>query len=99
VFGEINLCCADVEGGRYFLHRPVLDDVEIKNLILLRADLALDALDSGFGDVLFPFLIPDDVQIESGRILDALDRSRAAGVLSATLSRTFGSLAFCGVGR
>src|SRR5439155_15550673 len=69
---------ADSESLRNLGGGLLLDDVEIENLEMLRAHLALELLQGQFHDIVSPFLIPDLLQVQAARIGHALD-CRCAG--------------------
>ena len=73
MLGEVNLSRVDVECGGHFLHRPLAQHVEFKYLELLGADLAFDLFRGGTQLVLLPLLLPAGVEVECGRIGDAID--------------------------
>ena len=73
MLGQIDPPDIHTQRARDFLHRPLLDDVEIKDLIVLRFDLRFNPFNRGFKNVLRPFRVPDGVQIEARRVRDSFD--------------------------
>src|ERR1041385_3894364 len=82
IFGQVNLPGANPERARHVLHRPLLEHITIKELKLLRIDLAPDALQGRVENVMLPFVLPDRVDVGGGRIRDAREKVGAglAGV-------------------
>ena len=77
MFREINLRDRNTQIRCHFLRGPLLEDVAIENLILLRIDLSFHPRDRGLQSVLPPFFIPNGIEIETRGIRDALDRRGA----------------------
>ena len=76
MFCEINLRDADPQFLRDFLHGPLLQNVAIKNLVLLSTHLPFHPFGRGLEQIAPPFFVPRRVEIESRRIGDLFDRRR-----------------------
>ena len=76
MFREINLRDADPQFLCDLLHWPLLQDVAIKDLILLSAYFLFHPFGRGLQQMAMPFFIPRRVEIEPGRIGDFFDCRR-----------------------
>src|SRR6266508_4742001 len=59
MLGQIDPADTDSEEPRYLLRGPLLEHIQIEQLVLLRIDLALDPFDGDVHEVLLPFLVPE----------------------------------------
>ena len=76
MFCEIDLRDADPQFLRDLLHRPLLQNVAIKNLVLLSTHFPFHPFGRGLEQIAPPFFVPRRVEIEPGRIGDLFDRRR-----------------------
>src|ERR1043165_2818202 len=73
---QIDLRHCHVEGFGDLFHGPLLEHVKVKDLKLPGVDLLFDPGEGRIRQVLLPFLVPDRLEVDSGRIGNALKFQR-----------------------
>src|SRR6266496_1753323 len=68
VLGQIDLAWTDTERRGDFFDRPLLNHVEIKNLVLPGVNAVFYFLNCGSENMISPFVLPDDLQVRSRRV-------------------------------
>src|SRR6185369_8192900 len=93
VLDDIDTAAAHFQGPGYSGHWPFLKNVKVKGLVMFGIDPALDPVDGGVDQVLFPVVIPTGIQAERG-IGETIDCGGAGGSAGLGPAKAIIALAF-----
>src|SRR5262245_32033121 len=89
MFGQIHLCDVHAQTARDFGGWMLLDDVQVKQLILPGVGAAFHLFESSVNQILLPLLIPERIQFRASRIGNSIRRrSRGRSFVAVRAWRT-----------
>ena len=76
MFGQVHPAQIDFEGASHLSCRPILEHIQIKDLVLFGIDGPFNPIGGRVHQILFPLLVPDSFQLRTGWIWNFVHRCR-----------------------